>query len=171
MTWPSPFSARAPPSMGYRGAVSADTPAAPWEGENCVCVETCHYHGPGRGRSGLSSQRKCRQPQGLAPPARSRPSLLLADCKSSATLFRVLASPNKLHGSAAGLQPALAPASCVSGAHELRAGVGHPQACPPAWCWAAAAVAPSHSFRGRPFCPCFLSLLHTEQQWKERDWG
>ena len=55
--------------------------------------------------------------------------------------------------------------------HELRVGIGHPQACPPAWGRVAAAVAPSHSFRGRPFCPYFLSLLHTEQQWKERDLG
>ena len=55
--------------------------------------------------------------------------------------------------------------------HELRVGIGHPQACPPAWGRVAAAVAPSHSFRGRPFCPYFLSLLHTKQQWKERDLG
>lgn len=38
-------------------------------------------------------------------------SLLLADCKRSAILFRLLASPNKLHGSAAGLRPARAPTS------------------------------------------------------------
>ena len=38
-------------------------------------------------------------------------SLLLTDCKRSAILFRLLASPNKLHGSAAGLQPVRAPVS------------------------------------------------------------
>ena len=38
-------------------------------------------------------------------------SLLLTDCKRSAILFRLLASPKKLHGSAAGLQPARAPVS------------------------------------------------------------